>query len=71
QRLFDQIHFRQDLQDEHLTRYREANHYAGKYCRALKDNFPAGRNESLFINELRRFYRLTQNEKIRRIETAG
>jgi hypothetical protein len=71
QRLFDQIHFRQDLRDEHLTRYQHANHYAAKYCRTLKNEFPRHDDQPLFINELRRFYRLTQNEKIRRIEDVA
>lgn len=71
ERLFDRVHFRQDLQDEQLTRYRQANHYAAKYCRALKNNYPHHDNQPRFINEVRRFYRLTQNEKIRRIESAA
>ena len=70
QRLFDQIHFRDDLQVEQLTRYQRANHYAAKYCRALSENYPAAGNQPSFINELRRFYRLSQNEKIRRIEST-
>jgi hypothetical protein len=49
-------------------RYREANHYAGKYCRHLARRFPAQHREPSFINELRRFYRLPRNEKIRCIE---
>ncbi len=49
-------------------RYREANHYAAKYCRALNRRYPAQHEQPRFINELRRFYRLSQNEKIRSIE---
>jgi hypothetical protein len=49
-------------------RYREANHYAGKYCRGLLRRFPARHRTPTFVNELRRFYRLPQNDKIRLIE---
>lgn len=49
-------------------RYRAANHFAGKYCKRLRHRFPAQHREPSFINELRRFYRLPQNEKIRSIE---
>jgi hypothetical protein len=49
-------------------RYREANRYAGKYCHRLSRRYPGQHREPSFINELRRFYRLPQNEKIRRIE---
>lgn len=51
-------------------RYREANHYAAKYCRILNRRYPAQHQQPSFINELRRFYRLSQNEKIRSIERA-
>jgi len=49
-------------------RYREANHYAAKYCRGLNRRYPAQHEQPNFINELRRFYRRSQNEKIRSIE---
>jgi hypothetical protein len=49
-------------------RYREANHYAAKYCRGLNRRYPAQHEQPTFINELRRFYRRSQNEKIRSIE---
>lgn len=51
-------------------RYREANRYAGKYCRNLARRFPAQHREPSFLNELRRFYRLPQNDKIRCIEQS-
>lgn len=70
-RLFDQVHYHQDLPEAHLARYQHANYYAAKYCRSLKNRFPHHDQQPSFINELRRFYRLTQNEKIRRIEGAA
>ena len=71
QRLFDQVHYRKDLSEEHLARYQDANRYAAKYCCTLKNRFPHHGKEQPFISELRRFYRLTQNEKIRRIESTA
>ena len=52
-------------------RYREANHYAAKYCRDLNRRYPAQHQQPSFINELRRFYRRSQNEKIRSIERTA
>lgn len=70
-RLFDQVAYDDNLSDEERTRYHDANHYAGRYCRQLEHRY--GRNyaghESLA--ELRRFYRLPQGDKIRRIDGAS
>lgn len=70
-RLFKNVHFRRDLEDQDRSRYQAANNYAAKYCRNLSDNFPTHQNQADFLSELRRFYRLTQNEKIRRIESMA
>ena len=66
-KLFSDVSYHDDLKDVVRERYHRANHYAGKYCRALSRNFPRCASHSRFLNELRRFYRLTQNEKIMRI----
>ena len=50
-----------------LRRYRDANRFAGQYCRKLQSRYPARHRQNTFINELRRFYRLGQNGKIRAI----
>lgn len=68
--LFDAAQFRQDLTPNVAKRYREASHYAGKYCRSLKMAFPTLHYRKDFLTEIRRFYRLPQNEKVRRIEGA-
>ena len=68
--LFDAAQFRQDLTPNVAKRYREASHYAGKYCRSLKAEFPTQHHRKDFLTEIRRFYRLPQNEKVRRIEGA-
>lgn len=66
--LFTDVSFASDNDEQTERRYREANHYAAKYCRSLSRRFPAQHRQPMFINELRRFYRLSQNEKIRSIE---
>ena len=69
--LFDAVQYREELTPTLTHRYGKANHYAGKYCRALKSEFPAQHQQQDFLAEVRRFYRLTQNEKVRRIECSG
>jgi hypothetical protein len=69
-RLFTDVVFDPMLDADASARYRDANHYAAKYCSSLKGRFPGHHQEPSFINELRRFYRLPQNEKIRLIDTA-
>ena len=69
--LFADAVFDPGLDARDSERYREANHYAGKYCEGLRKRFPRHHREPSFINEIRRFYRLTQNEKIRYIQQAA
>jgi hypothetical protein len=69
-RLFGAVRFNDELDNESLCRYRNANHYAGKYCQALRSAYPGQHAEPKFVNELRRFYRLPQNAKINRIEAG-
>ncbi|MFT4560676.1 MAG: hypothetical protein ACI9BW_000410 [Gammaproteobacteria bacterium] len=66
--LFEKVSYRGDLAPQERARYCDANHYAAKYCRVLSERFHRDVNHVNTLNELRRFYRLTQNEKIRRIE---
>ncbi len=65
ERLFSEVGFNLELDASSRTRYAEANHLAGKYCQGLMRRFPAQHLEPLFVQELRRFYRLPQNDKIR------
>lgn len=65
--LFDTGRFDPALADEQKTRYADANRFAGKYClhlqrRHWRDGIPAP-GQTLF-GELRRFYRLSQADKI-------
>lgn len=66
--LFDMAEFDRRLTHRELTRYKEANRYAGKYCRKLTKALPWGRAEVDLMQELRHFYRLPQPAKIERIE---
>ena len=67
--LFMNVSFDNELNKQDEARYRAANHYAAKYCDGLSRRFPRQHREPSFINELRRFYRMPQNEKIRMIES--
>lgn len=68
--LFERIGFRAGLDRERLSRYRDANRYAGKYCRALQGRFALRRRAPGLAAELRRFYRLPQPGKLRHIDAA-
>lgn len=70
ERFFTDVSYVLDGDCANGQRYREANHYAAKYCRGLNRRYPAQHEQPTFINELRRFYRLSQNGKIRSIERA-
>jgi hypothetical protein len=69
-RLFEEVTFSQTQDTELGRRYRDANHLAGRYCKSLLNRFPGQHREPAFINELRRFYRFPQNQKIRRIQAS-
>lgn len=71
QRFFSAVTYALDGACTTGKRYREANHYAAKYCRTLNRRYPAQHQQAAFLNELRRFYRLSQNEKIRSIERTS
>ncbi len=67
EQLFKRVIFDSELDTESAVRYEAANYYAGLYCASLQGRFPGHHYQQSFVNELRRFYRLTQNEKIKRI----
>lgn len=69
--LFDDPVFDESLDGESLKRYRDANYYASRYCSQIETRFFRERRSGSLINELRRFYRLPQHHKIRRIESAA
>lgn len=66
--LFETAGYQEWLTEQELQRYRDANFYAGKYCRFLESrNFLAAGLEQGLLKELRRFYRLNLEDKLRRI----
>jgi hypothetical protein len=72
--LFEAISLQPGLMPDESDRYLLANRYAAKYCNTFKQQLHSSnlRETGLqqpLINELRRFYRLTQNEKLWRIDT--
>lgn len=70
QLLFDDVNFADDLNQAVEHRYRSANHYASRYCRYLQRvNRERNHYQPLF-NDLRMFYHMSQEEKVRRIDNA-
>jgi len=70
-RLFDGAAFDDALSGEERERYQDANRYAGRYCRQLERRFGRDYAGRAPLAELRRFYRLPQGDKIRRIDRAA
>lgn len=66
--LFDLPEIDPSLAAEAAARYAEANRYAGRYCRSLSQRYLKDGDGTSMMPELRRFYRLSQGGKIRRIE---
>ena len=65
--LFENNTYDAELNSNELERYEQANYYAAKYCRALQQNYKlSGLNPEL-LNDLRRLYRMSQQEKMRYI----
>lgn len=65
--LFQNTAFDGRLTQQELTRYRDANYFAGKFCMHIKNRFLKHRNFGPLMNELRRFYRLNHHNKIQAI----
>lgn len=68
QLLFENCVFDDALQGAHLTRYRDANRYAGKYCWQLEDRYLKRQQITAMWQDLRQFYRLPQSQKLQRID---
>jgi hypothetical protein len=67
--LFDVPALDRGLSGLERERYRRANRYAGRYCLQLWPALARGAGVEL-EQELRRFYRLSQNDKIKHIEAC-
>lgn len=67
-RLFEHYLYQHGMSRQLHERYKSANRFAAKYCRKLeKDYIRPGRTGEM-LNELRRFCRKSQREKIHAIE---
>jgi len=67
--LFEKVSFNPDLTEDQLQRYRMANDFAARFCHGLKRRMQ--RNHRAGMRELRRFYRLSQSEKISHIRSQA
>ncbi len=67
--LFLRPKFKNNLKKEHLLRYQKANAYASQYCLNLMQM--RNKTSDCLHNELRRFYRLNQQDKISRIDNPN
>jgi hypothetical protein len=66
--LFEQFLYRSGMSRRLRERYKSANRLAGKYCHKLEKDFIRRGRTVEMLNELRRFCRKTQREKIATIE---
>ena len=69
--LFECWTLNERLNEEQQDRYENANRYAGKYCWGLEQRYLRIGKTQEMIRELRRFYRKTQGQKIRMIDTLN
>ena len=67
--LFDEVRFRDDLDDEQVERYRAANDYAARFCHSLRERLLC--NDDGVLHELRHFYRLPMTDKVSHIHTRA
>ncbi|MDZ7736618.1 MAG: hypothetical protein U5P41_11330 [Gammaproteobacteria bacterium] len=67
--LFEDVSFADTLDEEQLQRYMTANHFAARYCWQLGRRYQQLKGGQDWYNELRRFYRLQHDAKLRRIST--
>jgi hypothetical protein len=66
--LFEKTRLRKGLSGTQRQRYREANRLAARYCSVLEEKYLFIPHNGFVINELRRFYRMSQGHKIRHIQ---
>jgi len=65
--LFERVYFDVQLRGEERQRYITANDYAKRYCLLLHDYLVRLGDGVLITREIRRFYRLSNGQKIQRI----
>lgn len=67
--LFEEVRYNPNLSQEQLERYRAANDYAARYCHGLAKRLD--RDSDTGLDELRHFYRLSQQAKISHIHSQA
>jgi hypothetical protein len=67
--LFGRVRFKPELSQVQHERYRTANDYAARFCHGLLQRLRDDSNKTM--HELRRFYRLTQTDKISHIHSQA
>ena len=70
ERLFQRVSFLPGLERHRRVRYERANDYAGRFCEGLERRYIRGCEGAAMTRELRRFYRLNQQQKLRHIGPA-
>ena len=70
-RLFFELDYEPDLDADEQARYRAANDNAHRYAAFLESEFVGRRRIPDMLSELRRFYRLDLQEKLRHIAKAA
>lgn len=68
--LFEAFALPPDMSEELKMRYADANRYAARFCRTLRLRHPGHHDDRGYLAELRRFYRLPRNEKVKYILAA-
>jgi hypothetical protein len=66
--LFDDVSFNPQLRPEQHERYRAANDYAARFCHGISQRLD--RDSATGLDELRHFYRLSQQAKISHIHAT-
>jgi hypothetical protein len=67
--LFDNVQFNPHLSSDQRERYTTANNYAARFCHGLRKRLSGDSRDGL--QELRHFYRLSQQEKISHIHAQS
>ncbi|MBT7950302.1 MAG: hypothetical protein HN764_01635 [Gammaproteobacteria bacterium] len=65
--LFETANYHKELGESERQRYRDASYFAEKYCWQLESDYLNNRGRQQLLQELRQFYRLTQMDKLSRI----
>jgi hypothetical protein len=69
--LFRTVTYHEQMDGVEQRRYRDANNYAAQYCSRLDSEFMRARAPDDLYRELRRFYRLPREAKLKYINPVG